>query len=244
VELISDAAELVGKSRLLSLLPLLLSVAAFTLIYAAVPNCPVPFRNAAIAGVVVALLFEAAKRLFAWFVAQFPTYELVYGAFAAVPLFLVWIFVSWFLILMGAELSRALTVYNRNSGTTQQSHQHLVLAILHQLWIAQLRGEGLTDQQLLRQVAGLDQDRWDQYQLILTNGKVICHSREGDTRLCRDLSQFSLYQLQQLLPWPLPAPSGQCTSDWSQQFDGHLAELAKQQQTQLAMPLAQLFETN
>lgn len=59
---ISEAADAVGRARLLGLLPMLLSAAAFTLMYVAVPNCRVPFRNALIGGVVVSLLIEGAKR--------------------------------------------------------------------------------------------------------------------------------------------------------------------------------------
>ncbi len=149
---ISEAADAVGRGRLLSLLPMLLSTAAFTLMYVAVPNCQVPFKSALIGGVVVAVLIEAAKRGFALFVTQFPSYELIYGAFAAVPLFLLWIFISWVIILIGAELTRCLTVYRPLDKEGSVPHLYTVVAVLYRLWQAQKAGRTLSDRQLLLEV--------------------------------------------------------------------------------------------
>lgn len=125
--LISSATEIAGKLRLLSLLPMLLSAVAFTLLYAAVPNCRVPVKYAAIGAIVVAILFEAAKRGFAFFVTQFPSYELIYGAFAAVPLFLAWIYITWIIILLGAELTRSLTIWRGEDRYSSAPHLHVLL---------------------------------------------------------------------------------------------------------------------
>ncbi len=83
---------------------------AFTLLYLIVPNRAVEWRDAVWGGLFAALAFEIAKRIFASFVIQFPTYTIVYGALAAVPLFLVWIYVSWLIILIGAVIAAALPV--------------------------------------------------------------------------------------------------------------------------------------
>ncbi|PXX47460.1 YihY family inner membrane protein [Undibacterium pigrum] len=83
---------------------------AFTLLYLVVPNRSVEWRDAAWGGLFAAVAFEIAKRIFASFVIQFPTYTIVYGALAAVPLFLVWIYVSWLIILIGAIIAAALPV--------------------------------------------------------------------------------------------------------------------------------------
>jgi membrane protein len=93
-----------------TLISILLSAGAFTLLYVAVPNRVVDWRDAAWGGLLAALAFEIAKRLFAVFIAKFPTYTIIYGALAAVPLFLVWIYLSWLITLMGALLTAALPV--------------------------------------------------------------------------------------------------------------------------------------
>lgn len=239
---ISSATELVGRARLLALLPMALSAAAFTLLYAAVPNCRVPVKNAFIGGVVVAILFETAKRGFALFVTQFPSYELIYGAFAAVPLFLVWIFISWIIILLGAELTRGLTVFRSLNAARNTSHLHLMLAIIERLWQAQHSGEAVTDRQLLRQVPGLDQGRWDQYVQILLDGRVISRTDKGGFVLSRDLSQFSLDQLNALLPWPLPdQPKVQSVTGWERALNGRLAAVEHQRKEALKISLETLF---
>lgn len=87
-----------------------LTAGAFTLLYMLVPAKPVDWRDAMWGGMVAAIAFEIAKRLFAMFVRQFPTYAAIYGALAALPLFLVWMYLSWMITLVGAVLAAALPV--------------------------------------------------------------------------------------------------------------------------------------
>lgn len=238
---ISDATELVGKGRLLALLPMVMSCAAFTLLYAAVPNCKVPIRNAFVGGVVVAMLFEGAKRGFAFFATQFPSYELIYGAFAAVPLFLVWIFISWFIILMGCELTRALTVYKALDKRRSVSHLHTVLEVLHSLWDAQQKGDTLSDEQLLQQVPGLDQSGWDIYVHLLQKERLIKRTEQGRYVLSQDLSALTLAQLCHRLPWPLPQSAAVVEGGWQGALETQLAQVREAQTNILGQPLTVLF---
>jgi len=93
-----------------TIISLALTTGAYTLLYMAVPNRHVDWRDAVWGGVVAALAFEIAKRLFAMFIRQFPTYAVIYGALAALPLFLLWIYLSWMITLIGALLTAALPV--------------------------------------------------------------------------------------------------------------------------------------
>jgi membrane protein len=87
-----------------------LTTAAYALLYLTVPNRTVDWRDAAWGGLVAALAFEIAKRVFAIFIRQVPTYAIIYGALAALPLFLVWLYLSWMITLVGALLTAALPV--------------------------------------------------------------------------------------------------------------------------------------
>lgn len=93
-----------------TLVSVVLTMCAFTMLYAGVPNRFVDWRDAAWGGLVAAIAFEIAKRIFAVFVTKFPTYTMVYGAVAAMPIFLVWVYVSWLITLVGAVIAAALPV--------------------------------------------------------------------------------------------------------------------------------------
>jgi membrane protein len=87
-----------------------LTTGAYALLYMTVPNRYVDWRDAVWGGLVAAIAFEIAKRVFAIFIRQFPTYAIIYGALAALPLFLVWLYLSWLITLVGALLTAALPV--------------------------------------------------------------------------------------------------------------------------------------
>ena len=97
------AAEII-----LWLLPIVLTVSAFTLLYKLVPARRVTRRHALIGGLVAGLLFEAAKRGFALYVVHSPNYSMAYGGFAAVPVFLLWIYLSWLVAALGAVVVASL----------------------------------------------------------------------------------------------------------------------------------------
>ena len=93
----------------LKILPVLLTMLAFTLMFRLIPNRYVPRRHALIGAFVAAVLFVTMNRIFGYYVSHFPTYKLVYGAFASVPIFLMWIYLSWLTILLGAEITASLS---------------------------------------------------------------------------------------------------------------------------------------
>ncbi len=93
----------------LKLLPVLLTWMAFTMLFRLVPNRFVPHTHALIGALVGAVAFEAMNRAFGYYISHFPTYKLVYGAFASVPIFLMWIYLSWLAILLGAVVAASLS---------------------------------------------------------------------------------------------------------------------------------------
>ena len=93
------------------------------------------------------VLFEGMKAAFSEYVKQVPGYNLVYGAFASIPIFLTWIFMSWLIILIGAELTAALP-YLRTGGVKVRrvpGSQFLeALRLLRLLYQAHMQGCVLT----------------------------------------------------------------------------------------------------
>ena len=93
---------------LLRAVPFVLTCIALTLLYSIVPARPIEWRHALIGGVLAGMAFEIAKRAFALYLHHVPTYTLIYGAFATIPIFLIWLYLSWLIVLTGAILTAML----------------------------------------------------------------------------------------------------------------------------------------
>lgn len=108
---VSTAANTLGLSLLLSiLLPVFINTFIFTVLYIWVPSCHVRIRCGFWGGLIAAILFEIAKNIFVLYLRLFPSYELIYGALAVVPLFLLWLYISWSIIIYGAIVSKQLAL--------------------------------------------------------------------------------------------------------------------------------------
>ena len=94
-----------GVTVLLAVLEFGLIAAGMVALFRWVPNTHVRWRHALTGGLFVAAGLEIAKRALGWYLAQVPTYSVVYGAFAAVPIFLVWIYLGWVIVLLGAVVA-------------------------------------------------------------------------------------------------------------------------------------------
>jgi membrane protein len=94
-----------GVGLLLEVVEFSLLAAGVAALYHYVPNTEVRWRHAIAGGVFVAAGLEVAKRGLAWYVGLMPTYSMIYGAFATVPIFLLWIYVGWVIVLWGAVIA-------------------------------------------------------------------------------------------------------------------------------------------
>ena len=99
----------------LRLVPYAFTCAAFTLVYKLLPNRPVHTRHALAGGLIAALAFEFAKLGFAWYIENFPTYTMIYGAFAVIPIFLLWVYISWVVVVIGATITAVLPEFDRDA---------------------------------------------------------------------------------------------------------------------------------
>lgn len=113
----------------LKILPVLFTTLAFALLFRLVPNRYVPRSHALIGALVAAVLFETMNRIFGYYISHFPTYKLVYGAFASVPIFLMWIYLSWLTILFGAEISASLSHWRTPAAQQVSSTTRLLDAL-------------------------------------------------------------------------------------------------------------------
>ena len=239
--------DVIGVGQyLLPLVPYLLTSLAFTLLFAAVPNCRVPFRHALIGGLVTALVFEIAKQLFALIVAN-SSYQLVYGAFAAIPLFLLWIYLSWLIVLAGAELVQSLNGFQYDTRPFPQLI--LTIGLLHLLWEKHQKGEQLSEFELLSQRWFLKKhrisvDQWVPIREVLLREGLLRNTSGNRYVLGRDLHHYSLWQLAQALK---QFPNAELTSqaddtEWMNQTLAILRDQTTANQQAMAISIGQLFE--
>ena len=235
--LLSEAAASGVGRRLLGLAPVLASALAFTLTYALVPNRHVSLRHALAGGVFAAVLFEVAKHAFGWFVTQFPTYEAIYGVLAAIPVFLVWLYLSWVLVLLGAEFTHCLGIYGPRVGTVPGRRMGLVDAVQVLGLLGAARGRPQRLRRLTAAVPGASEHRLEDLLEDLHALQWVHRTDDGGWVLARSLDDLTLYDLVHSADFPLPEEQG---PDWP--VDLELAQTLQRARAGLAevlqVPLA------
>lgn len=180
-----------------------ITLAGFIGMYWFIPKARVPAKNAAIAGIFVAIVFELMKYLFGTVMANFTSYEAIYGAFAALPIFLLWIFLSWNLILLGVEISYTLTIFE----TEEVYPRHPLLSLLDMLnlvYTHHLKGDAVSEQALRNVLGRKELPKWYTYINYLQDSNLITMTEDDDYVLKRDLSKMTLWDFYRTLPYPLP----------------------------------------
>jgi len=232
-------------STLFELLPWLMTTVAFTLLFVAVPNCRVPFRYGLMGGVVSAICFELLKNLFGWLVAN-SSFKLIYGAFAVVPLFLLWVNFLWTIILGGAVLVRTLS---ENSYSARIMRHSDMLATLRCLALFRERsktGDVVADKDCVK--LGLGLVHWLHLRSLLVQNRWIAVTDSGDYVLSRDMKQSSLWSVAELVALPvnerlLEEEEGISSPEpWLQDFLARQAQVGENAHKTFDISLEALFE--
>jgi membrane protein len=129
-----------GVSLLLEVMQFLILVVATAGLFHYVPHTTVRWRHALAGGLFVATAFEVVKKLLTWYLDSVPTYSTVYGAFAVVPIMLLWVYLVWVIVLLGAVIAAyAPSLQMRVSARPDRPgwRFELALAVLKQLHLAQ-----------------------------------------------------------------------------------------------------------
>ncbi|WMG18883.1 YihY family inner membrane protein [Acinetobacter johnsonii] len=222
-----------------------LTVLGFFILNWTIPNRSVPIKSALIAGLFSAVVFELLKNLFGFIMSNFTSYEVVYGAFAAIPIFLLWIFLSWNIVLIGVEISYALTAFTAHK--EQKRHPVIMLLDLMELFYKkQQHGLSVSDDEAL-DVLGRDEiGRWPSYVLMLEQQNLVKRTDDNQYVLVRNLSQVDFWSFYSQLPYPLPKRrdlSNVHHDDlWIKKIGPALVESDDYLAAKLAIPLSTIFD--
>ena len=119
-----SAANFSFGLKLLSFVPFLSTWFIFTMIYMVVPNKKVSIKHSAAGALIAAVFFTLGKQAFTWYIVTFPSYQLIYGAMATLPIMLLWIQLSWTVVLLGAQLAAVLAeVQSKKMMNLEQSEE-------------------------------------------------------------------------------------------------------------------------
>jgi len=183
-----------------------LSWLAFTLMFLLVPNRRVRITHALVGAFLSAVLFGLAKKAFVAFVAN-ASFNVIYGALATIPIFLLWLYLVWIVILLGASLAASLTTFNDRKvdwGWPNKWEFLLAYRLVGHFWKAQADGRSLSVEELLELLEGSTETELASQLGLLFDAGLITRSEAGTWLLCRDLDTFSLLDLYHAGEYYLP----------------------------------------
>ncbi|HEY0892320.1 MAG TPA: YihY family inner membrane protein [Cellvibrio sp.] len=222
--------------------PWVLTWAAFTLLFVAVPNCKVSVRHAMIGGFFTTLGFQGLMAAFGWIVGH-SSFTLVYGAFAALPLFLLWVNLIWTVILGGAVFVHTIGAHQIVLRDRNYPDLFASLMILWRCYRASEKGMAVPERELLHQ--GLAAEQWLRIRDALVKSHVITANYQGHYLLSQNLHLLSLQQLSDILELPRQLPQdkeGLTHVPWGADAIRILGGVDNNRAQLLSISIAALFE--
>jgi membrane protein len=229
---------------LLRALPFLLETIAFTLLFELIPSCSVRWREAFIGALVAAALLEGLKSGFVVYVSYLSTYRAVYGALAAIPIFLLWMYVAWSAVLFGAVVAAALPQWQideQAKNVKPAAHRlGLGLALLAEL-AAQTRQGGTLPTVAIAERLGIPTTAVDDDLSLLRDAGFVAAAMDGGWVLARSLDGATLIDLYRALGLPLAISLREEHGlPWQGRIAAALQRIAMVERDALALPLSEL----
>jgi membrane protein len=186
------------ESVMLRLAPVAIELVAFTAIYRVVPHRTVKYRHALAGAALATVLFEAIKWGLGWYLGNFSSYSKIYGALAIAPIFLLWMYLSWIAVLLGASLASALSAFRYQPAALRLPEGYEfygLLRLLVRFQQARRTGKGLHIEDIQRLEPMLTDGLVQQLLAQLCEVNVARRTEEGEWLLSRDLDELTLAEL-------------------------------------------------
>ena len=233
----------------LRVVPFAATFVSLWLMYVLVPNRRVSRRDATVGALVAAILFEFARWGFRLFVHGAHTYQQIYGkALAAIPIFLVWIYLSWIIVILGASIAAAVSAYEYEPPAERlpEGAEFLgLMVVLRHFVDAQRRGESVDPASICASESRLRSASAAAYFDDLQRAGLIQRSEAGGWLLSRSLDSADLLRVYQHTRYRLPLQPAQEAEALNlalpQELLAMLDELAAAMRSTLGTPLLQVF---
>ncbi|WP_199097011.1 YihY family inner membrane protein [Dyella sp. ASV21] len=207
--MLNDAADQLGlRQRLVATLPFLVTFLTLMLIYMVVPNRRVRWQEAALGAVLGAVAFEVARWGFARFIHHAHTYQQVYGAaLAALPILLLWIYLSWVIVILCASVAASLSAFDYQPPSACLSEDGAfigLLVVLRHFIEAHRRGEALNLDDLRNREPALRRGAIGSYVEDLQRAGMIRRDENGSWLLARSPDSTELQHVYAQSSYRLP----------------------------------------
>ncbi|MBI5437272.1 MAG: YihY family inner membrane protein [Nitrosomonadales bacterium] len=223
----------------LKILPALFTTLAFTMLFELVPNRYVPRMHALIGAVAAAIVFESMNRVFGYYISHFPTYKLVYGAFASVPVFLMWIYLSWLTILVGAVIAASLSHWRAPAAQQLPPAAQLLDALrVLQIMVSGLQQGRVSTFPELSRSLHLGYDVLEKILEKLANADMVRKAEGQGWLLMRDAQHVQLAELYRLFVFD---PSMLAAQDDDAEIHAWLGQIERRVADATAVTLHDLF---
>lgn len=210
-----------------------------------IPRCQVRFKHALVAGVVVGIIFELLKLSFGLIVDNFTSYKAVYGAFAILPLFLLWVYLSWNIILLGVQISYCLTIFE----TKEVNPRHALFSLMDMLNVMyreHKKGNAVSEAGLRDVLGRQEMPNWYTYISFLQDNNLIATSEKDEYVLKRSLDNYTFWDFYKNLPYPLPHDKDlkklQQHAPWTRDWIDTLATGEEKLKETFNIPLTNIFD--
>jgi membrane protein len=201
------SAGLALETLMVRLAPMAIEWATFATIYKVVPHRTVQWKHAIAGGLLATVAFEAVKWGLGLYLSTFGSYSKIYGALAAIPVFLLWVYLSWVAVLLGASLASAISAFRYQPAAMRLPvgyEMYALIRLLARFNEARRDGRGLHIDQILRIEPLLTDGLAQQLLAQLCEINVVRRAEDGEWLLSRDLDELTMAELYEACQLRIP----------------------------------------
>ena len=234
------------QQDLARLVPFMLELVACTLLYCLIPNCAVRWRDGALGALIATAVIEILKIGFSAYIGAMSSYQTIYGALAAVPILLLWLYLAWMAVLLGAVVAANLPNWRIDErvvhATAGGVRLGFSLALLAALARAQLRGATLRTPALAAEL-GVATSVVDEHMARLVQAGFTAHTQEGAWVLAWSPESATLQDLYEALGLPLAGSwTRRPVAPWQLQVAGAMDRIIKAETAAMQVKIAALLD--